>query len=117
MTWKPDPKPEPRSKKKRKRIPYMSDSRKLDQKLYESERKDYLEANPECERCIWLEKEENILRMILSSDQIHHRRGRIGSLLYNPKYFMACCNRCHKHIEANPKESFKMGWSVKRTGL
>lgn len=106
MTWKPDPKPEPRPKKKRKRIAPISESKKLDLKLYKQAREEYLNENKVCERC------NNSTRL-----EVHHRRGRIGSLLYNPKYFMACCGECHRHIENNPLEALKMGWSVKRTGL
>jgi hypothetical protein len=106
MTWKPDPKPEPRSKKKRKRIPYISESKKLDLKLYKQAREEYLNDNPFCERC-----------NVKHSDQIHHQKGRISSLLYNPKYFLAVCDTCRKYIEDNPLEALKMGWSVKRTGL
>lgn len=106
MTWKSDPKPERREKKKRKRIAPISESKKLDLKLYKQAREDYLNENPFCERC-----------HVKHSDQIHHQKGRISSLLYNKRYFLAVCDTCHKHIELNPLESLKMGWSVKRTGL
>jgi hypothetical protein len=106
MIFKPDPKPEPRPKNKAKGINKVSESKKLDLKLYKQAREDYLNNNPFCERC-----------NIKHSLEIHHQKGRVSSLLYNPKYFMAVCRTCHRYIELNPLESLKMGWSIKRTAL
>lgn len=106
MEWKSDPKPEPRQKKKRKRIPLVSESKKLDLKLYAQAREEYLNENPICERC-----------HTKHSDQIHHKAGRVSSLLFNKKFFMAVCDPCHKYIEMNPNEAKEKGWSVLRSNL
>ena len=115
MSWKPDPKPDPRPKKKRRRISRVSERRKIDEKLYTQARKEYLNDNPKCERCVYLS--EKYGSRVMPSNQIHHKKGRTGSLLYNKRYFMACCDDCHKYIEANPKESKLKGWSISRLSL
>lgn len=104
--WKADPKPEPKQKKKAKAISKVSKSRKLDLKLYEQARDEYIKKNPICEAC----NEEH-------TDCIHHKAGRIGSLLYNPRYFLSVCNICHDTIENNPEWAKEMGFSVIRTKL
>ena len=100
---KPDPKPEPRKKNKRRRIPYISKARQADLKIYAVARDQYLKDNPMCERC-----------KIERSDQIHHKKGKVGSMLYNKTYFMAVCFECHRYIEDNPNESKQKGWSLNR---
>lgn len=30
-----------------------------------------------------------------SSTNVHHKKGRIGELLYDIDYFLACCSTCH----------------------
>tara|TARA_R100001244_G_scaffold66422_1_gene54662 strand:- start:575 stop:892 length:318 start_codon:yes stop_codon:yes gene_type:complete len=104
--WKPDPKPEPKQKKKAKAISKVSKSRKLDLKLYEQARDEYLNNNPICNVC----NEAH-------TDCVHHKAGRIGSLLYNPRYFLAVCGACHDTIENNPEWAKEMGFSVIRTKL
>ncbi len=101
--FKPNPKPEPREKKKRKRIPPISEKKKHELKVYKKIRDQFLNENTICEKC--LEKH---------SDQVHHQKGRQGHLLIDTSYFMAVCAPCHRHIEENPLESLKMGWSFKR---
>lgn len=48
------------------------------------------------------------------ADQIHHKKGRIGDLLFNKKYFLASCDSCHKKIEANPLWAKTLGYSLNR---
>ena len=103
MTFKPDPKPAPKKKKEAKRIRKVSKSRKSEKTLYLIARELYINQHPICERC-----------NRKHSDQIHHKGGRIGSLLYDKRYFLAVCDTCHKWIEANPKLSKEEGWSISR---
>ena len=49
-----------------------------------------------------------------NSEQIHHKKGRIGNLLTDVRYFLAVCFACPHWIELNPKEAFKRGFSVSR---
>ena len=101
--FKPDPKPEPRKKKEKKPIKKTSKSRQADQRLYEIVRERYLNNNPICEVC-----------GTTHSDQIHHKKGKIGSLLYNERYFLAVCFPCHRHIEDNPEFAKREGYSLNR---
>jgi len=103
--YKPDPKPEPRQKKKRKRIAVISESRKLDNKLYKQAREEYLADFVMCQRC------NNKF-----SQEIHHKCGRISSMLYNKRYFFAVCRACHVYIHDNVAESMEEGWLATKLG-
>ena len=83
----------------------MSESRKLDEKLYAQARKEYLKDNPESERC-----------KLKPSSEIHHKAGKVSSLLYDKRYFMAVDRACHIWIKNNVIESKKLGYSVTRLG-
>ena len=50
-------------------------------------------------------------RRVLS---IHHKRGRLGKLLTDTRYFMAVCRKCHEWIHNNITESRKRGWIAQR---
>jgi 5-methylcytosine-specific restriction endonuclease McrA len=101
---RPDPKPEPHKKSKRTRIKFRSDKRAVQEKEYKVLRDQFLEDNPTCQACHFKQ-----------ADQVHHKAGRIGKLLTDVDYFMACCGTCHQFIEMNPSAALKMGWIVKRT--
>lgn len=90
--------------KKINTISKVSKKRREDIRLYQVVRAVYMNNNPICERC-----------HDKHSDQLHHRAGRIGKLLYDQRYFMAVCDPCHKYIELNPLEAKENGWSVTRT--
>lgn len=70
-------------------------------KQYLKVRDDYLKLHPVCEVC-----------SMHLADQIHHKRGRIGSNLF--KYFLAVCDLCHKLIENNPVWAKEHGYSESR---
>lgn len=89
-----------------KAIDKVSDSRKEDEKKYKKVRKQYLKDFPECEA--------NLPGCKKKSSEIHHKRGRIGGLLYDVRYFLACCNSCHRLIEANSLYARKAGLSLSR---
>ncbi len=86
------PKIRPRSKKRAQQ--------ELD---YKKVRKEFLEDNKKCRVCAYR-----------PADQVHHRKGRIGKLLTNKTYFLACCDGCHKRIENNPKWAFESGYILNR---
>lgn len=44
------------------------------------------------------------------SDEVHHKRGRIGKLLCNVAYFVPVCMECHAWIGAYPATARAMGW-------
>lgn len=45
-----------------------------------------------------------------ASTEIHHRKGRIGEMLNNTKYWMAVCREAHAEIHNNPKEAYSKGF-------
>jgi len=90
--------------KQRKPIPKKSAKRIDEEKLYKNEHKKYLIAYPYCE----------VRECKSLSNQIHHKKGRIGSLLYNPEYFLAVCSECHSKIELNPIWAKVNGYSIIR---
>lgn len=90
-------------KKGVKPIPKMSEHTKFQLKLYKLARDKFLLNNPLCQKC----KKK-------PATQVHHKKGRIGDLLTNVKYFMALDEDCHRYIELNPIEAKKKGWSIER---
>lgn len=48
------------------------------------------------------------------STQIHHRRGRIGSLLTDKNFFMAVCAMGHAWIHHNTGASYERGFMLPR---
>lgn len=49
------------------------------------------------------------------SEQIHHQKGRIASLLLDKRFWLAVCADCHTKIENNPEWAIEKGYSIKRT--
>lgn len=45
---------------------------------------------------------------------VHHKRGRIGDLLFAVKHFLAVCFDCHRKIEDNPDWAKENGYSDSR---
>lgn len=82
----------------------FSKKRVLDNKLYTVKKIAFLQIHNICQvtNC------NNI------STQIHHRKGRIGQLLTDEKYFLATCDHCHKRIEMRPVWAKRHGYSVSR---
>jgi hypothetical protein len=81
-------------KKKPKRIPAFSDKKLEQHKEYRILRDKYLSEHPICE----------VHDCNKPTTNLHHKKGRIGDLLCNVNYFMACCSTCHpQRIHENPK--------------
>lgn len=94
-----------RSRKPKKNIAPVSNKKLQELSKYRPLRDKYLKENPDCE----VEGCGN------ESNNLHHKAGRVGSLLYNTKYFMACCSNCHPqriHHEANDGWARKMGYII-----
>lgn len=84
----------------------MSERRRADMKRYMASREKFLGANPLCGSC-----------GKAPSRDIHHARGRAGSLLLDQSYWIAVCRPCHDWIGRNPKEAVKLGLSSSRWGM
>lgn len=50
----------------------------------------------------------------IEATTVHHKKGRIGSLLTDSRYFLACCMECHEFIERNPRWAKEHGYSLSR---
>jgi hypothetical protein len=82
----------------------VSDKKLIELKEYRVVRDGYLSANKICEHpeC------KNL------SEDLHHAKGRVGSLLTDVRYFKALCRRCHRWVEDNPDEAKAIGLSLSR---
>lgn len=91
--------------KKNKRISPVS-QKQLDRLAkYRPIRDKYLKEHPECE----------VHDCNKSSTNIHHKKGREGSLLWDADFFLACCETCHpKRIHENPEWAYEYGYLISR---
>ena len=92
--------------KPKKRIRPRSKKRAKQERDYAKLRVQFLQDNPVCQ--IQVEGCTN------RSEQVHHKRGRLGDLLTDVRYFCATCDNCHKWAENNPLEAKKIGASLNR---
>lgn len=95
-------KPKPR----RKPLKRFSKKRAKQERSYSVLRKQFLEANPECEAKLKV--------CTIEATQVHHRKGRIGENLLDVSTWVACCGACHAWIELNPQASKQLGLSESR---
>ena len=72
---------------------------------YLRQRETFLLANPECGVC-----------RVNRATQIHHRKGRLGALLVDERFWLAVCYPCHGILEANPAWAREQGYSLDRLG-
>ena len=101
--------PEPNSipakqNKSSKPIKNVSDKKLIELKEYRIVRDRYLKENPVCEfeGCGSREVE------------LHHKKGKVGKLLVDPRYFCSLCRNHHRYIEENPILAKELGLSVDR---
>jgi hypothetical protein len=90
-------------KKRPKPIPQVSKKESKRLAKYYKAKSEYMAEHELCEVC-----QEN------KADQIHHRKGRIGSLLWDKSYFLASCDTCHRRVELNPEWAKDNGYSLNR---
>lgn len=81
----------------------VSAKRSKENKLYSEVRKIYLTEHPRCQVC-----SNN------PSSEIHHRRGRWKSRLYDTAFFLAICRPCHDRIHHNPEWAYATGLMLPR---
>ena len=91
----------------KKPINPISESLKESNKIYKVEKAEYMKEHPICEAGV-------ICKNTAKSEDIHHKKGRLGKLLTDKRYFLAVCRRDHDWIELNPKEAKKLGFSLNR---
>lgn len=90
--------------KKPKPIPKVSAKMKEALKEYREKRDKYMAEHPVCE----------VKDCFKPSNNLHHKAGRIGPLLTDERYFMACCETCHPtRIHENPIWAEKEGYIIR----
>lgn len=71
----------------------------------------FLTQNPLCQCCDVIYKHlhgtPSNLR-VRFADEVHHKRGRDGLLLFDVRYWRATCRECHSFIHTHPKEAHQL---------
>jgi len=86
------------------KIRFRSVKRQRQEREYARLRKWYLEENPICE----------VKGCKNWATEVHHKKGRVGSLLTDATYFLAVCQPHHNYIESHPAEAKEHGYSLSR---
>lgn len=73
----------------------------------------------QADRIVFLGKPENRICPVTGepATEIHHKKGRIGSLLLNQKYWLAVSRKGHQQIEACPEWAKENGFSLDRLSV
>ena len=90
--------------KKQKAIPKVSDKRKIENLKYSALRIEFLG------------KKENRICPITKkpTTDIHHKKGRVGSLLLDTRFWVALSREGHRFVEENPIWAKENGYSLDR---
>lgn len=84
-------------------------SREKEEREYSKQRKIFLSSHPYCQAAL------PCCNGV--SSQVHHKAGRIGSLLLDQTRWLSVCYNCHEHIERNPTEAKELGLSESRLSI
>jgi hypothetical protein len=87
-----------------KPINKVSDKRKIENLKYTAQ------------RIVFLGKPENQICPITGwpTTDVHHQRGRVGSLFLDETYWIALSREGHQHVEENPEWAKENGYSLDR---
>jgi hypothetical protein len=90
--------------KSMKPIPKVSEKRKIDNLKYSAQ------------RIVFLGKPENKICPITGwpTTDIHHKKGRVGELFLDERYWIALSREGHQHVEDNPEWAKENGYSLDR---
>lgn len=58
-------------------------------------------SNPFCKACCII----STFAKLTTADDVHHIRGREGLLLFDIRYWLPVCRKCHDWIRDNPKQA------------
>ncbi len=90
-------------KNKKKRIKPVANKRLEQLAIYRPLRDKYLSDNSICE----------VHDCNNETTNLHHKNGRVGKMIYNVDYFMACCHICHpQRIHENPEWARENGYLI-----
>lgn len=98
--------PKPKKKKKkvvRRFISRISPKRRAVLEEYHRLRTDFLRLHPFCQVCARRDLKQR------RSEEIHHLRGRAGSLMLDRRFWMAACSRCHDWCHNSMDQARKLG--------
>lgn len=87
-----------------KPIPKVSAKRKIENREYTIKRLQFL-AQPENQKCPITGKQ---------TTDVHHKKGRVGDLLLDTKFWLAVSREGHKQIEENPEWAKENNYSLNR---
>jgi uncharacterized CHY-type Zn-finger protein len=94
--------------KQHKPLAPRSTKRTHEEKIYAGKRVIFMHQHSMCEA--------NISGLCThKSTDVHHKAGRIGSLLVDETQWMAVCRACHMWIETHPIEATEKGWRSSKT--
>lgn len=92
-----------RAAMKPKRIRPVSKRRAAALKLYAVAKAAHLKEHPNCQKCGYHK-----------DVSIHHVRGRVGTLLYDDRYFKSLCRLCHAWVHQFPQQATAMGYLAQK---
>lgn len=75
---------------------------RMARRRYTAAKRLFLERHPWCKVCEMLNR---INGSIERSTDIHHTRGRLGTLLLHEPWWVPCCRACHDYVGRHP------GWA------
>lgn len=92
------------AKKPQKPIKKVSDKRSVENLQYSAD------------RIVFLGKPENKICPITKkpTTDVHHKKGRVGSLFLDQRYWVALSREGHKYVEENPEWAKTNGFSLNR---
>ena len=82
----------------------MSDQRKRATVIYAAMKKQWRQSHALCEVC-----KERWTHRNWAND-VHHQRGKAGTLLIDQRFWLAVCRPCHSYIQDNKAEARAKGW-------
>lgn len=85
-------------------IAKVSDNMKEQMKLYKKLRKPFLTKHFKCE----------VKGCKHASQEIHHKKGRVGDLLLDQTHWMAVCHEHHQRITEDSEWAYSNSYSEKR---
>lgn len=88
----------PHAPRRAKRVRPVSPGRAKLLRAYRADRLTFLRAHPRCDRC-----------GAQGHRDVHHTRGRAGTLLLDSRHWRALCRECHDWVGENPAEARLLG--------
>ena len=88
------------------KVKKSSSKRASEENEYTRERRVFLTEFPNCQA--------RLPGCMLGANQVHHKKGRLGDLLLDKRYWLATCAVCHDIIEKESEAAKESGLSESR---